>query len=226
MLKQEKKKIKKKIPRGLKPIKGKTPFRKYTHFLGSVVTPSNHGAFRANQITYFEERYIADGVAEREKIKAQEDKTPEEIEMEVEAFNEKRPDEVELRNMAIRFARKMVTREHKHWKAFLAGKSHYFYNGEKYPVMTEGLIEETQSIQELLAQLKQYDADKLNTAGGVQSEDGAIQDSIEGGTNLPEGEHETLRHNAGDREGEQEQRSIGGTEDEPITMLPDSGDSE
>jgi len=132
------------------PIKGSKPKSKPSPYMGSTITASNRRLYESAQADYFKDRYISETVEKREKIKNQEDKTPEQIELEVDVFNSAQISEQELNEMAARFGRYQANKENKHYKAWLKGKSSFVYKGQAFPVLTEKFLNYSKSIKDII----------------------------------------------------------------------------
>lgn len=150
---------------GTQPKPEPKPVSKY---VGSNITPEKRRAYEELQAKYFRERYVADVVAKREKIKNQEGKPPEEIEIEVQKFNSEQINERELEEMSWKFARNQTNKEQKHYRAWEKGHSFFMYKGNRFPVMTEEFINKTKEIKEieqLKQELKEEENGKGNNSG-------------------------------------------------------------
>jgi len=134
---------------GLSGVRRKENVAGLSPYMGSVITFSNRREYEAKQKEFFIEKYTADIVAKRDKILAQTDKTPEELNVEVEEFNSKQINEQQLDELAQSFAVHQRNKENKHYKKYLQGFTEFTYKGKKYPVMTEELINKTKEIKEI-----------------------------------------------------------------------------
>lgn len=119
-------------------------------FLGSVITSSNYREFVNQQASAFKERFIQNVVEQREKVKNQEDKTPEEIDIEVRAFNEDQPSHEQLEVSALRFGKFQARKEHKHLTAYTQGRARYAFGPHLHPVITQDFIDQTKSYKEVV----------------------------------------------------------------------------
>jgi len=134
-----------------KPIPGSTlRVNNVSPYMGSVVTPGNRRKYEKAQWESFAQRYVADIVTKREVIEAQEDKTDEEIEIEVNDFNREQITDDQLVRLSERFARYQSNKEQKHYKAWFSGKSTFTYKGQAFPVLTERWLEEHKSIKDIV----------------------------------------------------------------------------
>lgn len=118
-------------------------------FLGSKISPKNRRAYMRSQIEYFIERHTADVISGREKIESQKDKTEDEISHEVALYNMSQPTEEEQLGMAERFARYQCNKENKHYRAWCAGKRHFIFQKEVFPVMTEEFVMKSKEAKEI-----------------------------------------------------------------------------
>ena len=98
----------------------------------------------------FIEKYIRDVETKREDILKQEDKNPEEIQKELEEFNNSQVTEKELDILGDRFSNFQVRKENKHFKAWLKGEKFFTYLGQKYPVLTERFLRQSKSIKDIV----------------------------------------------------------------------------
>lgn len=142
--------------------------KQLSKYLGSRITPETRRAYEELQSRYFIERFTADVVAKREKIKNQEGKTIEEIEEEVRKFNSEQMNERELEELSWRFARNQTNKEQKHYKAWQRGDSFYIYKGNRFPVMTEEFINKTKEIKEIEQLKKEVDGKSKDTSIGSE----------------------------------------------------------
>jgi hypothetical protein len=134
-----------------KPIKGTTHrITTQSPYMGSVITPENRNQYERDQANAFVERYVANIEKERNDIKNQDDKSEDEINMEVAEFNSKQTSERELMMTAVRFARFQSTKEKKHYAAWLKGKSHFKFKERTFPVLTERFLRQSKSIKEII----------------------------------------------------------------------------
>lgn len=118
-------------------------------FLGSKITPKNRNVYMRSQVEYYIERHTADVIRGRENIRKQKDKTEDEIEHEVAIYDMNQVNEEEQLGMAERFARYQANKEMKHYRAWCAGKRHFIFHGEAFPVMTEEFIMKSKEAQEI-----------------------------------------------------------------------------
>ncbi len=196
---------------------GKKPEKKPNSFLGSIVTPENHVEYRKKQVEHFIQRFTEDVISGREAIMKMEDKTPEEIEVLIEEYNSKQPDEAQLNAMAHRFATKMVAKESKHLKAYLQGKQFFNYNGQQYPVITEKMVSQTQSVHEILKQLED--------AKHIREQQAESEDPLKGIGDIPEGDNQTIRSEPGDQQDPGFEGFDPGAEELSDAMLPNDSNN-
>lgn len=134
-----------------RPVPGASHrIEKKSPYMGSIVTPENRKEYEVKQAEAFKERYVADIIRQRSEISSQEDKTEDEIRLEIDKFNKEQISETELDEMAKRFARFQTNKEQKHYKTWLSGRSFFRYKGRTFPVITEKFLKQTKSIKDIV----------------------------------------------------------------------------
>lgn len=128
-------KRKKLQPKGKAPVKGENPVStKPAKYLGSVITPQNRNIFAAAQSEYFKERYLLEMKTDKEAaILAGDDAKVKKIDEEM--FNE----EV-LQEVSDRFGRYQCNKEQKHYAAWQKGLKFYKFHDNRFPVLTEDMV--------------------------------------------------------------------------------------
>lgn len=154
--------------------------------MGSRVLPEQRIEYLEKQAEFFKTKHVEQIVNKRSEIQSQKDKSEDEIRAEIEKFNKQQVSEKELHFMALRFARFQYHKEKKHFEAWLRGDSVYVYHGQRFPVLTERFLKQTQSAKDFINSLnEQQDID-----GEGMAESGS---AVEIPGDSPERDSETLR---------------------------------
>lgn len=121
-----------------------------SEYMGSRILPEQRLEYMKKQEEVFKDKYLKDIIKKRSDIESQEDKTEEEIRLEIDKFNKEQITERELELLAKRFARFQHNKEQKHFKSWLKGESTYVYHEQTFPVLTERFLKQTQSIKDIV----------------------------------------------------------------------------
>lgn len=140
----------------------KPQINKLGTYVGSRITAENRRAFMEKQKERYREHY-------EEQLEKGEIEEP---------WTEER-----LERVCEEYARVIVNRENKHYKAYLKGKKFYTYKGRRYPVATDIFLRHSQSLKE---QMQRNESRKLprqeikgsgDTSGVSESSESGISET-------------------------------------------------
>lgn len=149
------------IPRGKAPVKGEIPKSvKPARYLGNTITPQNRNQFAKAQTEYFIERYKMETAADREKA------IQEGNDEKVRKIDEERFSDVDLQKVAEDFGRYQCNKEQKHYEAWQKGHKFFKFHGNRFPVLTEDMVnKDLVEIERLALSDEEKEEENGNTSG-------------------------------------------------------------